>query len=101
MQFSEREERQISLMRNLLAMHRRDQISISSLVGEFDFLIEALEEVSDEYKEKLRQEWGVLEEVYAVGLDRNEKELSEDNKKLVDRTVENLENILSGIAPRG
>ena len=101
MQLSEREGRQLALLRNRLLCYESGNLPLATLIAEVDFLIEALEEVGAEQRSELRRQWSVLEEIYADALDRGECELCDESDKLADRTVEKLTQLVTEIEAQG
>lgn len=88
--FSERDCRQLELMKERLFLYERDEIQLRTLIADLDFLIEAFESVDPAWRESLRKEWSILEEVNAVALDRGVTELDLESERLVDGAVHGL-----------
>jgi len=88
--FSERDRRQLELLKERLFLYERDEIRLRTLIADLDFLIEAFEGADAAWRESLRKEWSVLEEVNAVALDRGFAELDPESERLVDRAVHGL-----------
>jgi len=87
---SERDRRQLGLLKERLFLYERGTIPLRTLIADIDFLIEAFEGVDTAWRELLRKEWSILEEVNAVALDRGIKEFDQESKLLVDRAVQSL-----------
>jgi hypothetical protein len=92
--WSEREERQLDLMREQLERYRNGEIRLPKLIADLDALIDALEEADPAWRRSLRERWAVFEEVYAVSLDRGVTELDEEGRGLVRRAVDDLLQLL-------
>jgi hypothetical protein len=87
---SEREERQLELMRERLVLYKNGELPLPRLIADLDALIEALEEVDPAWRRTLRGRWSVLEEVYAVALDRRLTRLDEEGQQLVRKAVDDI-----------
>jgi hypothetical protein len=85
-----RDRRQLELLRERLFLYERDEIPLRTLIADLDFLIEAFEGADAAWREALRKEWAILEEVNAVALDRGVTELDPESERLVDRAVHGL-----------
>jgi len=97
MQLLERERRQLAHLKDRLLRYESGRLTLSTLIAELDFLIEALEVVDAEKRSALRCQWSVLEEIYADSLDRGIRELGDESEKLVDRAVEELTRLVAEI----
>jgi hypothetical protein len=90
---TEFDERQFAKMLEALASFRETPLSIgtlSALISTLDFLIAALQVPSSTVIGHLRRSWGILEEVYAVALDEEEKTLSGNDEKLIQEAISEL-----------
>jgi hypothetical protein len=67
-----------------------EEIGLATLIADLDFLIESFESVAPGWKQSLRRQWGILEEVYAVALDRGIAPLDLESEALVDRALRGL-----------
>jgi hypothetical protein len=65
------------------------------LITDLSALIDSLEEQEPDWKQRLRDRWSVLEEVYAVALDRGMTRLSEEGERLASDAVEQLLQMLT------
>lgn len=65
-----REQRQLALMQQRLADFRTGMVEIGRTVNDLEALLQALEGVSPDWRERFVDEWGYLEIAYAVALDR-------------------------------
>ena len=68
----ERELRQFRLMEKRLNQFVEQQRPIDQTIADLEGLFWALEETSDEWKERFQDLWGRLEIAYAVALDRGD-----------------------------
>jgi hypothetical protein len=78
-------------MKERLFLYERDEIQLRTLIADLDFLIEAFESVDQAWRESLRKEWSILEEVNAIALDRGVTDLDLESERLVDRAVQLFE----------
>src|SRR5262245_42145819 len=86
---SEKETRQLILIRDRLSLYKADKLELPDLIADLDALIDSLEEQPD-WRRDFRETWGVLEEVYAVSLDRNEAKLSRQHAQLVNDAINQM-----------
>lgn len=92
---SERERRQLDLMRDRLVRYRKGELRLPALIADLDALIDALEEADPSWRRTLRERWAVFEEVYAVSLDRGATALDEEGQRLVQKAVDDLLQLLA------
>ncbi|MGV8927968.1 MAG: hypothetical protein ACOH2G_20130 [Ewingella sp.] len=71
-QLSEYDQRQLSLMEDMLNLYFLDKISLKKLIDNLEGLLFCLQSVDIEWKNEFHEYWFVLEQVYAVALFRNE-----------------------------
>lgn len=91
---SESDQRQYQLMADRLKGFEKHTISLNRLINDLEALLEVLQAPEEEWKAAFRSEWGILEVVCAVALDRGEKVLSPEGKKWVEEAVENMNQLL-------
>ncbi len=94
---TEYDKRQIERMTCQLERFDKNELGLSGLIGDLEFLLAAVESIPDEWKKKVNKEIGVLEEVYAVYLDRGDDTLDEHSQKLVDKSVQSLKYNISEV----
>ncbi|MFJ9884952.1 hypothetical protein ACIQRW_03720 [Streptomyces sp. NPDC091287] len=74
--------------------YRAGEIALRNLIGDLDSVSSALEE--SPLGEDLRSHWWVLEEIYAVALDRGDlRELPREDELAIEETLDALERLLS------
>ena len=95
---TEYDRRQVERMKQQLDRFDRDELDLSGLIGDLEFLLSAIESVPQDWKKDVYKEIGVFEEVYAVFLDRGHEELDIQSRNLVCRAVENLKDKLTEIS---
>lgn len=99
------DQRQYVLMGDHLHRYEEGRVDLGSLIAGLEGLLQCLEAVDEGWKDDFFSKWGILEEVYAVALDRAEHAavpnvdtiLEEpDNKKLIAQAIENIRRHLAG-----
>jgi len=81
------------LARHVIADYRAGRASLDSLVDGLNSIWESLE--PSEWREEFRGYWWILEQVYAVALDRGKLDkLSEDDFHHIEEALEGLESLL-------
>lgn len=93
------DRRQYNLMLEHLRRFEEGASDLSSLIGGLDSLLECLEAPNEEWKQRFRNKWGTLEQVYAVALDRGQTELSIEDEALVNQAVRNIRQLLAEQVP--
>lgn len=83
MNISEYDERQISLMKEMLSLFESEKISLKKLIDNLEGLLFCLQSVDIEWKNEFHENWFVLEQIYAVASFRNES-ISQDDPDLLD-----------------
>src|SRR5688572_8955247 len=82
----EYQERQLDLMRDRLVRYGNGELRLSTLIGDLDALITAAGNPDPVWQRTMRDLWGVLEQVYAVSLDRGTS-IDEDGHQHINRAV--------------
>ena len=72
MNLSEYNQRQLSLMKEMLELYTSDKLSLKKLIDNLEGLLYCLQSVDAEWKNEFHEHWFVLEQVYAVSLYRHE-----------------------------
>ncbi|BEM87242.1 hypothetical protein SMQE08_19280 [Serratia marcescens] len=92
MTLSEYDQRQLSLMEEMLDLYSSDKISLKKLIDNLEGLLFCLQSVDVEWKNEFHEHWFVLEQVYAVALFRNESIDPEDPD--IQGTLKKLRHLL-------
>ena len=93
MNLTEYDERQINLMKDKLNSFISSKISFKELIDDLRALLNCLQSVDMTWKELFYEHWFILEQVYAVALDRNE---SIDNyNDYLSESIKQLKSLLS------
>ncbi len=96
---SEYDERQLKLMCESLASFEKNQIGLGSLVGNLEFLLNAMESVDEGWENEFLKEVTILESINAIQMmDESETEslkINENEKvKLLDKAVLGLKTLI-------
>lgn len=92
--------RQLRLMRENLILFENKELELSSLIGNLEFLLNALEFVNEEWEDKFLKEITTLETISALeiikdagedisGIKKNKKDL------LIFSSIQNLNNLIN------
>ena len=93
---SEYNLRQYGRMLDQIHDFESGRIDLMHLISGLKSLLCALEEADVEWKSKFQNQWGVLEEVYAVALDRN-RELDKGDLTLIGTAVQGMKQLLAQV----
>src|SRR5438552_6557867 len=97
-------QRQYASMEEHLRRYEQGLIDLGSLIAGLDALLQRLEAADEGWRNGFRSKWGILEEVYAVALDRVEQGLSPnvetileqpDNRGLIKQAIESIRRLLA------
>lgn len=83
MNISEYDERQISLMKEMLILFESGKMPLKKLIDNLEGLLFCLQSVDVEWKNEFHDHWFILEQIYAVASFRNES-VSEDDPDLLN-----------------
>ena len=97
--YSEYDQRQLKLMYESLKSFDLQKLSLNSLIGNLEFLLNAMEEVDEEWENAFLEEVASLESINANELIRSSGEnvpIIEDQKKskLISESISNLESLI-------
>ena len=87
---SEYDERQLNLMLKQLIFFENKKLDLSSLVGNLEGLLHAMEHVTDEWEEKFLDEFSTLESINA----EMPKIKNDEIEKLIKDAVSNLKKLV-------
>lgn len=97
------DQRQFTSMEEQLRRYEQGATNLGSLIAGLEALLLCLERADENWKTSFQAQWGVLEEVYAIALDRVEQGLSPnadtvikeaDNQRLVATTIEKIRHLI-------
>jgi hypothetical protein len=83
----EYDQRQFRLMHDQLILFEKGKLDLASLIKGIKGLLSVLEEVDESWIDKIRREWGILETVYAVAVQRKEQNLAQDTQTTINDPV--------------
>ena len=72
---SDYDRRQLGHMQERLFLYEQGTLNLAALIADLDFLTDALQTVDADWRDAVRREWSILEEVYADALDTAAAEL--------------------------
>jgi hypothetical protein len=93
---SDYDNRQYRRMLDQIKDFESKRIDLEHLINGLESLLCALEEANAGWKSEFQSKWGLLEEVYAVALDRN-RPLNQDDWKLINPAVERMKQLISDV----
>jgi hypothetical protein len=85
--FTEHDRRQIARASERLDLFIEEKISLRVLIADLEFLLSALENVSDAVHSELHERWAVLEEVHSVAVALHDGKVSVSGKSAVEDAV--------------
>lgn len=94
---SDFDARQLRKIRLQLAAFQSGKLTLGSIIGDMDFLLNALEDLPREWKQRVFEFVVTLEEVYAMGLDLGHAEINEEGKRLIAEATEGIQQCLEEI----
>ncbi len=81
---TEYDQRQYRLMNDQLMLFEENKLDLASLIKSIKALLLVLEEADEPWINKVRSEWGTLETVYAVALQRKEQNIAPDAQTTIN-----------------
>lgn len=94
---SEFDARQLRKMKLQLAAFRDGELSLGGFIGDMNFLLNAIEDISLDWKQRVHEFVATLEEVYAIGLDLGHTEVDEQGRRFVAEATEGIQSCLEEI----
>jgi hypothetical protein len=100
---NDRDHRQYELMATALDQFQAGKVALPTLIGTLKSLLNSLENADQMWREDFVSEWGQLEIIYAVALDRVEQSLAPDiqttindpaNRELINKAVLSLQKLV-------
>jgi hypothetical protein len=91
---SEFDDRQYLAMRERIEGFDRGTLTLRRLIADLDALLESLQEVDENWKSSFQQQWGTLEDVYAVSLDKRSGQLTANDRQLIAQAAEKMRQLL-------
>ena len=91
---SDYDRRQYKMMLELLNAFDARSVGLEKIIADLEALLRLLEDTDKVWKRAFHKQWVVLEEVYAVALDRGLKQLPPDSQKLVEDATQGLRQLV-------
>jgi hypothetical protein len=93
---SDYDNRQYGRMLDQIRDFESKRIDLKHLINGMESLLCVLEEADPTWKAQFQSKWGVLEEVYAVALDRK-RQITEDDWKLINTAVAGMKELIKRV----
>jgi hypothetical protein len=77
-----------------LDQYERGIIALGDLLSGVDALFSLLEGMQQEWTEHFRYQWGSLEMINAIAMDRGQAHLSVDDQRIVNEAIANMRRML-------
>jgi hypothetical protein len=94
---SDYDNRQYHRMLDQIRDFESKRIDLKHLINGMESLLSALETADATWKSEFQRKWGVLEEVYAVALDRK-SQLTQDDWKLINTAVVGMKQLITQVS---
>jgi len=91
---SEFDARQLRKMKLQLAAFQRGELSLAGIIGDVDFLLNAMEAIPLAWKQRVHEFVVTLEEVYAIALDLGYTEVDEQGQRFIAEAIEGIQHCL-------
>ena len=95
---SEYDARQVCKMKQQLRAFQCGELSLGGFIGDVDFLLNAIEEIPLDWKERVHDFVSTLEVIYAVSLDQGRTEVDDEDMKQVAEATEGIRRCLEEIS---
>jgi hypothetical protein len=89
-------QRQYQLMLDRISQYERGKLRIGSLIDDLWALLSVLENATTTWRESFVAEWGDLEQVYAVALDRN-RDLDAEDDAIIASALAALKSLIAQV----
>jgi len=81
------DQRHLQRMRDTIEAYRAERINFGNMINNLEALLDSLEQVHEDWRDKFLHEWGKLEEILAVSADRGQPSLIDENEELINDTL--------------
>lgn len=88
---TEYDSRQLRKMKHQLASFTAGDLPLPGLIGDLEFLLNAMESMPIEWKRSIHEQIATLEEVYAITLDRGLGHVDDLGISLIKEAIKNLD----------
>lgn len=94
--YNEKKYKIYNLLLEKVKLYKEKKISLASIISDSEGLILAIDDLSEEFRDEFYNYWGVLEEIYAVNLERK-RDINKREKKLIEKSICNIETMVKKI----
>jgi len=94
---SDYDNRQYRLMMQRIEEFEKSKIGLQRLIADLDALLCSLQKADETWRSSFQKEWGVLEEVYAIALDKGSEKLPTEHWDLIDNALGNMKRLLAQV----
>ncbi len=94
---SEFDARQLRKMKLQLVAFERHELTLGILVGNMDFLLNAIENVPLDWKQQVHEFICILEEVHSITLDRENTRISQHDLDFIAESINGIYSCLEEI----
>ncbi len=91
---SKSDARQLRKMKLQLAAFERGELKLSSFIGDVDFLLNAIENAPQGWKQRVHEFVCILEEVYSVMLDRGYVDIDQQGQFFIVEATKGIHDCL-------
>jgi hypothetical protein len=88
------DHKQVESMRISLDDYSVGRMDLRDLVSNLEIMQSGLGDVSENWRESFRLQWGILEEIYSVAVVREEPIESEENRQLILDVVDKMRQLI-------
>jgi hypothetical protein len=88
------DNRQFQLMKSSISQFEEGRLRIDRIINILEGLLDCLQNTDEEWIDRFRNEWWILEQVYAVALYRNQDILDKEDEGFVYGAIENMKKML-------
>lgn len=98
---SEYDTRQLTHLSEQFSAFKCGELHISGFISDAVFLLDAMEGIPLEWRQRLHEFVATLEEVYAVSLDREGETIDEQGRRLISKAIDGIESCLIEVKAQG
>jgi len=87
---SNHDVQQYERMRDVLDAFQLRNVEMGKMIADLETLLRSLTNADQSWKEAFYREWALLDDIYAVAVDRGYSRIPAEQQKLVDKAVQKL-----------
>lgn len=91
---NEYDTRQYNSMLRVISSYKNNEIRLSKLINDLEGLLECLEEKESVFEDQFLRLWSELEIIYAMSLDREDKNFTESEVKSLIESADKIEKLV-------